>query len=599
MKSCFALLSVLLLVNVSYSNVNSQTDSLRIISATPNGLTETRDQARMIVVIFNKPMVPLQELPQFEEKGPLTFEPQLGGKYRWLGTSTLTFVPADTLPFATEYKAKVPAGTRALDGSTLTSDYKWTFQTPRPVLVRTTPYNAAKFVEVNQLLYLQFNQPIDPSRAAAFVSVEENSQSVSFTLRYPKQEEMTKYQWDFNPKYVLVIDPSNSFHKGANVVVQLKAGLPSSIGPLGMVNDATFYFTTYGDFAFVGMDDMSDHRPDESIHLTFSNPVWLKDLAAHIDFQPHVVIPPEYAQNDYQKNDELNLYLPLLADTQYTVKIDHSLKDVFGNELGKDYTFTFTTGSFTPFVSMVTGQGILEAYGPKACQLSARNVDAVQLRMASITMDDVIPLLSHNDLYYGSNIPIGQFNVDKIWQLELPKNKITRRPIHLGEAIGGQTGFVFAVVNTLDQPEQDRKFFKAFFQITNLNITAKFSADNNLVWVTRLKDAMPVSDAEVQVRDDNNKVLWTGKTDWHGLVETPGWGELGIKPSGWSSRMFGYLSNTMTMLHSREPKKEPASSRIVSTLTTIGDLSISHGAARFLPIEVCIARVKMCSLKES
>ncbi len=160
MKSCFSsrspmggacvLLLVLVLNSISYSMQTSQVDSLRIISATPSRLTETRDQSRMIVVIFNKPMVPLQALPQFEEKGPLMFDPPLSGKYRWLGPSTLTFVPADTRPFATEYKAKVPAGTRALDGSVLASDYEWTFQTPRPVLVRTVPGHGQRWVELNQ-----------------------------------------------------------------------------------------------------------------------------------------------------------------------------------------------------------------------------------------------------------------------------------------------------------------------------------------------------------------------------------------------------------------------------------------------------------------
>ncbi|HUI30193.1 MAG TPA: Ig-like domain-containing protein [Candidatus Acidoferrales bacterium] len=551
MKSCFALLLVLTLtqlpqmVHASYPVQNQAADSLQIISATPKGQTETRDQSRMIVVIFNKPMVPLQELPQFEEKGPLTFEPQLSGKYRWLGTSTLTFVPSDTLPFATEYRVKVPAGVKALDGSILKSGYEWTFQTPRPVLVRTIPeeprgeYTSPwKWVELNQLIYLQFNQPIDPSRATRFVSLKENSQPINFSLRYPKPEEMTKNQWDFSPEYVLVIEPTSPFHKSATINVDLKAGLPSSIGPLGMVNDASFYFTTYNEFNFNGMDNTDHHRPDEHIRLIFSNPVWLRDLAKHIDFQPHVEIPPEYAQNEYHKSDGLYLSLPLLPDTQYVVKIDKSLKDIFGNELGKDVTFTFTTGDFSPYVSMVTGQGLLEAYGPKTCQLVARNMDSVQLRMASITENDVIPLLSHDDLFNDNVDPsYVQSNIDKIWQLHLRRNKLTRLPVHLDEAMNNQkTGFVFAAINTLNPRKDSREYYKAFFQVTELCITAKFSADNNLVWVTHSKDATPVDGAEVQVRGDDNKILWTGKTDSQGLVETPGWGELNIPQKQWGGQ---------------------------------------------------------------
>ncbi len=551
MKSCFALLLVFIFTQLSYPMRNvfpragfATGDSLQIISATPNGTTETRDQSRMIVVIFNKPMVSLQELPRFEENGPLTFDPKISGKYRWLGTSTLTFVPTDTLPFATEYRAIVPAGTRALDGSTLSSDYEWMFQTPRPVLVRTIPdrprgyVRAWKWVELNQLIYLQFNQPIDPSRAVPYVAVNENSQPVDFTLRYPKQEEMTKYQWDFSPKYVLVIDPSNHFYKGATITVELKAGLPGADGPLGMSNDESFYFTTYNDFTFDRMDDMEGHRPDESIRLTFSNPVWLKDLARHIEFEPRVTIPPEYAQNEYDKNDELYLTLPLLPDTQYVVKLDSSLNDIFGNKVGREVTFTFTTGAFTPYISMVTGQGLLEAYGPKTCQLVARNEDSVQVRMASIKMDDVIDLLSHPDIFNDQVDPsYVHFNIDKIRQLGLRRNRLTKLPLHLDEVLDSvKTGFVFAAVNTLDERKEVRKYYKAFFQITGLGITAKFSADNNLVWVTRLKDGSPVAGADVQIRGDDNKVLWTGKTDSQGLAETPGWGEFDLPQKRWGGQ---------------------------------------------------------------
>jgi len=55
-------------------------------------------------------MVALKAVPEDESSGPLVVEPAVKGKYRWLGTSTLTFVPTDTLPFSTVFRARVPAG---------------------------------------------------------------------------------------------------------------------------------------------------------------------------------------------------------------------------------------------------------------------------------------------------------------------------------------------------------------------------------------------------------------------------------------------------------------------------------------------------------
>jgi uncharacterized protein YfaS (alpha-2-macroglobulin family) len=61
-----------------------------------------------------------------------------------------------------------------------------------------------------------------------------------------------------------------------------------------------------------------------------------------------------------------------------------------------------------------------------------------------------------------------------------------------------------------------------------LGITGKFSPANNLVFVTRMKDATPVAGANVEVRNDNNQVLWTGVTDGSGRCETPGWAALNV-----------------------------------------------------------------------
>ncbi len=489
----------------------------------------------MIVVFFNKPMVSLRELPHSEGTGPLEFQPQIKGRYRWLGTSTLTFVPDDTLSFATAYKAIIPAGTRSLGGSTLTKDYSWTLQTPRPVLVRTPPGNAAKWAELNQLIYLQFDQPIDPERAGPFVTVYQDNATESFQLRYPTDAEMTKYRWAFPKKYVLVIDPDKPFHTGASIRIQLKAGLPGSVGLLGMDHDASFFFSTYPQFCFYGMASRNGQSPDQNIRLDFSNPVAMKGLVRHISFRPKLSFPDDYFSDDYERYDKLYLSLPLLPDTEYVVTVDKSLKDIFGNELGRDTTFTFTTGPFAPFCIMVTGPGLLEAYGPKTFQLVARNVDTVRVRMAPIPVDSLIPLLTRGNLFY-SDRPFYRlkFEVDSLWALRLSRNRLTRLPVRLERGLAGADhGFVFAEINRVQQGSDAGSYYKSLFQVTSLCITAKFSPENNLIWVTRLKDTAPVPDAHVQIRDTQNHILWSGKTDSQGIVKTPGWGTFGMKPMSW------------------------------------------------------------------
>ena len=90
---------------------------LEVVLVAPNGAVEGKRETDTVIVTFNQPMVPLAEVPPEETQGPLVLEPEVSGKYRWMGTSTLTFTPAQKFPLSTSFIAKVPAGTKSLLGN--------------------------------------------------------------------------------------------------------------------------------------------------------------------------------------------------------------------------------------------------------------------------------------------------------------------------------------------------------------------------------------------------------------------------------------------------------------------------------------------------
>jgi uncharacterized protein YfaS (alpha-2-macroglobulin family) len=54
--------------------------------------------------------------------------------------------------------------------------------------------------------------------------------------------------------------------------------------------------------------------------------------------------------------------------------------------------------------------------------------------------------------------------------------------------------------------------------VTNLSVHFKWGRESSLVWVTALDTGEPVKEAIVTVRDCQEKVLWKGKTDVHGIA---------------------------------------------------------------------------------
>ena len=110
-----------------------------MLNVSPKGPLSSAREAQSIVVIFDRPMAALESLPEGPGPSLLKMAPSVDGKTRWLGTRTLAFTPDRRLPFATDIKVTVPAGTRALDGSYLKDDFSWGFQTMRPRLVQNFP----------------------------------------------------------------------------------------------------------------------------------------------------------------------------------------------------------------------------------------------------------------------------------------------------------------------------------------------------------------------------------------------------------------------------------------------------------------------------
>src|SRR5262245_26105302 len=65
---------------------------------------------------FDGPMRRL-DLAGEEARAPATITPAVRGRWQWVGTSGLVFVPETHLPRATRFTVTVPADTRALDGT--------------------------------------------------------------------------------------------------------------------------------------------------------------------------------------------------------------------------------------------------------------------------------------------------------------------------------------------------------------------------------------------------------------------------------------------------------------------------------------------------
>jgi len=529
---------------------------LEITHLSPMGKTTGYGETFKILIGFNQPMIPLQRIQRDASDGPLLVEPPIRGKYRWLGTRTLAFIPDDTVRVATRYEVKlIKEKIRSLTGMALSRDTTWTFESIRPRLLSSLPYQGSQFAELDACVYLNFNMEMLPNRIGDKIKIyytkgmpskvwcgnikTESPRfrgEIKFSARHLRDEEKEDYplsEWQNNSTIVLV--PKDRLPVESQIEIILYPGLLAKVGNLGLDEEKVIRFNTYNRFSLISYNRTT---PGEgALQLCFSNSVSMSELVSNMHIEPEIEIPTEYKEDDWQTN-EFYLYLPFVPNEKYDIRLNRALKDIYGNRLSKDYRFDFEKGDYTPHVEIPTGVNIIEAYGDLRFPVTVVNVDSVYIQLGRIGIDEAVPLLTTGDLFYSNKKYVPQYSsfygVSRYLHTNALKrfnNQQMRMPIELKEVLGdARAGLLFLQLDHLGQTRynSDNRYQKAFLEVNDIGVTWKYAPENNLIWVTSLKDTRPLRDVRVQIRNKNNLILWEGTTDADGFCDSPGWAELGL-----------------------------------------------------------------------
>jgi uncharacterized protein YfaS (alpha-2-macroglobulin family) len=155
----------------------------KIIAVFPNSTDEAPESSE-ITVVFNRPMVPLTTLSELENKDvPIEIIPVTKGRFKWITTSNLQFIPENGLIPSSNYTINVKPGFVSIDGLAVQGS-QFTFTTRNLRFISHNDYDNG--INYNQPLLLTFNQSIDLNKTANQIIITENNQNVLFRASYYK-----------------------------------------------------------------------------------------------------------------------------------------------------------------------------------------------------------------------------------------------------------------------------------------------------------------------------------------------------------------------------------------------------------------------------
>jgi len=481
--------------------------------------------APFVSVTFNQPMVPIGTLNDLSELDvPVKIEPSLPGTWRWIGTKTLTFeydsALIDRLPKATKYHVTIPAGTKSVNGGILAEMVTWTFRTPPPKVVTAYPDSSPQ--PLDPILFIAFDQRIDPAAVLKRIEVTAGSQPVNIVLasqtEIDENERVSQLIKDSPEGRWLAFLATEPFPTETNISVTIGVGTPSVEGPLTTTEVQSFGFSTYAPLR------IEEHRcswndrcpPLTPLYIRFNNPLDMKVYSE--DFLRVEPAIPGVSANVYGNSIEISGETK--GQRTYTVTVSGKIQDIFGQQLGRDARLTFRMGKADPLlVGPRTNFLTLDPAASKpVLSVYAINYNRLNLKVYAVQPDDWLEYKQYLRDWQRTDITPrmpGILVADQSLNLDIPDDALTQVDINLDQYMVGKFGhFVVIVEPPAGMMETDNdKWMRysqtiiAWAQITQIGLDAYADHSEMVAWATDLKDGSPLSGVSIQPNSGGAAVL--------------------------------------------------------------------------------------------
>jgi uncharacterized protein YfaS (alpha-2-macroglobulin family) len=470
-------------------------------------------------VTFSQPMVAVTSVEDLAAANvPVRLKPQPAGKWRWIGTKTLLFVPDGRFPMATDYSVEVPAGVKSALGASLGTAKKWSFDTPPPQMKSSYPGSYGP-QRRDVLMFAGFDQQIDPAAVLAHVRVRAAGADLKIRLAEPKEvaadktiSQLAKNAGDgrwlaFRAVARAGADANVPLPGASQVTVSIGAGTPSAEGPRTTPASQDFSFSTYGPLQVIKHEcGYEGCHPFDAWSIQFSNPLDMQSFdKSQVRVEPEL---PGMKASVY--GNTLVIQGASRGRTTYKVTLDPAIRDQFDQTLGSTPPLSFTVGS--AYAAISTGKDgliVLDPYGPPRFSVYSINFSSVKASLYAVGPEDWSQFAAYmqssdDDSRAPRTAPPGRLAFSKTIPIEVQQDELTETKIDLSPALQGGHGQTVLVIEpgTATGPVPRwyrRQRIRLWIEATDIGLDAFVDNTDLVGWATSLKDGRPIEGVQLTV----------------------------------------------------------------------------------------------------
>jgi alpha-2-macroglobulin len=526
-------------VVVAAAGLTAAPPPLRVLRVSP---TETAEPTAAITVTFDRPVAGQLD-GTVDPARLITIAPAVAGRAEWRDPITLVFAPAAPLATTTTYTVTIANTFTAMDGGRLAEPYRFSFRVGGPAVLDGSPvarYSSPRFLTPNAEFEILVSVPADLPTVSRLVHIALDERCgmpavvpvTAVSQRPVGTNDPSRYQYaggyrrdrrhDVLRRVVRLV-PARPLPAGCSAALVI----PPNLDLANTAPVQRWSFATYGPLTFDRVTcDNEPMCPAGFLRVTFSNPVKGADVLRAVRLAPA-------ARFTVSDTSELEtswvLEGVLRTRTTYTVTVDSSLTDAFGQRLTGIRTRQLATTGYASSLDYPAGIMLVERESFRTLAVRHVNVDSLAVTVTAVpesalatvlaaprwNLDDAVANLTGGvtrtmsvrndaDVPFVSAVRVPAYNAARPEAPVLSLIRIERR----SRAAPGMA----ATTDTR------RRGGIALVQVTNLGVAARLGDDEALVWVTTLNDGLPKPGANVVLHGPRGQVRARGTTDAQGLA---------------------------------------------------------------------------------
>jgi alpha-2-macroglobulin len=488
--------------------------SLQVLRFSPEGEIGL---APDLSVTFSQPMVAVTSQEQAARYVPVELTPNVEGRWRWLGTKTLMFDTDKRFPMATRFTARVPKGTKSANGLTLATDVTWTFTTPAPKVEHMHPNG--QIVKRDAIIYLAFDQQINPEAVLPHVSVTAGGRRMPLRLATPEEQAndggiSSAFTSSYAKRWLAfrAVNADDSTHNAlpgaSEITVTVGKGTPSAEGPLTSTEVRKFNFLTFGPLALqkaiCGWEGNKECSPFENWYLQFNNTI----DASKFDAKMITIEPAITGLNIFPSGNHIYIQGYKKGNTTYKITVDGSLSDSFGQTLGKSAIASVRVGSAPAnFYAQGGPMIVLDPAGSRSLSIYSTNHSGAKVRMYRVEPSDwgqyqaFIRGLDYDDGRPKAGIP-GRLISDRVVAIANKPDEMVETRLDLSGALekDGLGHLLVIAEPTAKRGEYDRSRVVTWIQSTNIGLDAFVDNGELVGFATDLRTGKPLAGVNLSIK---------------------------------------------------------------------------------------------------